>query len=165
LDASKPEPGPVTNAPIRFGYNEATRQFDLPPLSGRMNFTLFAGRATLDTGLKNLLNEMLFDIPGVRQVSRQEVQESITIDQDAGCQFSQPLPECAGIRSTLSEELHYKTDSQYNYQTNIFTFSEYTQGVNGNTIERISHVYTPTPATDRELDYLPLAITLQRESE
>lgn len=148
----------VANSSGSFGYNEATHQFRLPPPSGRTELNLYGSRATIDTGLEMLLNSTLFNIPDVRTVTRQEVQQGITINQDLGFQLSQPLPQVAGINSTLSGGLDFKTYSQVNSQTNIFTFIEFTKGPNQNLIERVSHDYIATPLTDEELSYLPLEI-------
>ena len=162
LPLANPEPieDMVANNPGSFGYDEASRQFRLPPPSGRAELNLYGSRSTIDTGLETLLNENLTpDFPAyTRQLFRQEVQQGITINQDLGFQLSQPLPEFANVRSTLSGGLDYKTYSQENYQTNIFTFVESDQGPNQNLIQRVSHTYSPTPATDEELDYLPLEV-------
>ncbi len=144
--------------PGSFGYDEASRRFNLPPSSGATELNLYASRATIDTGVETLLDETLFNIPQVRQVSRQEVQQGITVNQDVGFQLSQPLPPFKSLRSTVSGGLDFKTYSQANYQTNIFTFIEYTKGPNQNLIERVSHDYLATPATDQNLNYLPLAL-------
>jgi hemolysin activation/secretion protein len=148
----------VASQPGSFGYNEATRRFNLPPPSGQTELNLYASRATIDTGVENLSSTNLFDIPFVREVDQQTVQQGLTINQDIGFQLSQPLPQIAGIRSTFSGGLDYKTYSQVNSQTNIFTFTEWTEGPNQNLIKRISQVPEATPLTDEELNYLPLAI-------
>jgi hemolysin activation/secretion protein len=38
--------------PGRFGYNEVTHQFNLPPPSGRAELNFFASRSTTDTGVQ-----------------------------------------------------------------------------------------------------------------
>ena len=38
--------------PLKFGYNEATRRFQLPPPTGQPDLTIFASRSTSDTGIQ-----------------------------------------------------------------------------------------------------------------
>jgi hemolysin activation/secretion protein len=148
----------VADNPGSFGYDEATRRFNLPPSSGAPELNVYGSRSTIDTGLENLLDTTLFDIPDVRQVSQQEVQQGITINQDVGFQLSTPLPQVNSLRSTVSGGLDFKTYEQDNYQTNIFTFIEYTRGPNQNLIERVSRDYLATPTTDQQMYYLPLGL-------
>jgi len=149
----------IAGSPGNFGYNEATRRFNLPPASASPELNLYASRSTIDTGVQNLLNATLFNIPNVRQVTRQENQQGITVNQDIGFQLSRPLPPFIGLRSTLSGGLDFKTYSQDNYQTNVFKFTEYTKGPNGNLIQRVSYDFVPTPGTEQKVAYLPLALS------
>jgi len=144
--------------PGSFGYSEATRQFNLPPPSGQPDLTLYATRATIDTGLQNLKNATLFNVPDVRVVSQQEVQEGITINEDVGFQLSQPLPEADGFLSTISGGLDYKVYSADNFQTNNFIFNEFFKSASGVFTERTTYVPSPTPPTKPEVDYLPLEL-------
>jgi len=148
----------VTASPGSFGYNEATRQFRLPPSSGAPELSIYASRATIDTGLENLKNQTLFDIPFVREVTLSEFQEGLTVNEDMGFQFSKPLPPINSFRSTLAGGLDYKIYDQENYQTNIFNFIEFTHNGGSQLIERVSHVYEPTPVTEQRVEYLPLAL-------
>src|SRR5262249_46068871 len=74
----------VATRPGSFGFNEGTRQFQLPAPSGRSELNLYASRSTIDTGLENSPLEQIYNVPGVRQVFRQDVQEDITINEDVG---------------------------------------------------------------------------------
>ncbi|MGH7993141.1 MAG: POTRA domain-containing protein, partial [Limisphaerales bacterium] len=51
MPVGNPEPieNTVANNPGNFGYNEATREFNLPPPTGGPELTLYASRATIDT--------------------------------------------------------------------------------------------------------------------
>ena len=160
LPLGSPEPieNTVANNPGSFGYNEATRQFRLPPPSGQTELNLYASRATIDTGVETLSSETLFDIPFVRQVDHVAVQQGITINDTIGFQLNKPLPEMKNIRSALSAGLDYKVYSQANYQTNSFIFTEYTKNPAGQLVKRVSYDNIPTPATDEEMDYLPLGL-------
>lgn len=149
----------IASKPGSFGYDEATRRFNLPPPSGASELNLYASRSTIDTGVETLSHKTLFNIPGVRQVTQTEFQQGLTINEDVGFLLSKPLPQVNSLRSTLSGGLDYKIYNQENFQTNLFTFIEYTKGPNGNTIERITYVPVQTPTTEQKVDYLPLGLT------
>jgi hemolysin activation/secretion protein len=154
-------PGPiedvVANNPSRFGYDEATRKFNLPPPSGRTELTLYASRATIDTGLENLLTQTLVDTNNYQAI-KQEVQQGITINQTIGFQLSKPLPEINSFHSALSGGLDYKNYYQANYQTNIFIITTVSENGGGQLTTNVSQVPSPTPATLQKLDYLPLSL-------
>ncbi len=148
----------VESEPGNFGYNEATRQFRLPPPSGLAELNLFASRSSIDTGIETLINQDLLDIPDVRQITRQEVQQGLTVNQDIGFLISKPLPQVNGFNSTVSGGLDFKTYQQQNFNTNIFIFNEFVRGPNGNLIERTSQDIIQTPISAQRVAYLPLAL-------
>ncbi len=148
----------IATQPGSFGFDEATRQFRLPPPAGRPELNLFASRSTIDTGLETLENKVLFNVPGVRQVSRQDVQEDTTLNEDLGFRLSSPVVTSAKWRSSLSGGLDYKHYSLTSNKTNIFSFTEIT--VNGNGVTNppiISKVDSPVPTTAEELRYTSLS--------
>jgi hemolysin activation/secretion protein len=148
----------VANNSGSFGYNEATRQFRLPPPSGRTELNLYASRSTVDTGLEHVFSADILDIPGVRQITRNDVQQDNTINETLGFRFSQPLPEGNNIRSVLSGGMDFKTYSLTTDKTNIFSFSEITHDQNNNPLPPIiSSVRSPSPTPHRALEYLPLS--------
>ena len=146
----------VMSKPGSFGYNEATRQFELPPPTGQTALTLYASRATIDTGIENLANRVLFDVPQVRILSQQTFQQGLTINDTAGFQLSQPLPQFSGIASVLAGGLDYKIYSQKNSQTNIFTDTEFTENPFHQLIKTTSFIAVPTPTADQQINYLPM---------
>ena len=149
----------VAAQPGSFGFDEASRRFRLPPPSGRAELNLFASRSTIDTGLETLQNEVLYDVPGVRQVSRQDVQQDVTVNNDVGFRLNEPLAPTAKWRSTLSGGLDYKTYSLNSDKTNNFSFTEITVNANGSLNPPIiSTVSSPVPETHLPLDYLPLSL-------
>jgi hemolysin activation/secretion protein len=149
----------IASNPDSFGYSEATRKFSLPPPSGQTELTLYASRSTIDTGLENITNAILFNVPGVRQVSHQEVQQDITINETLGFRLNKTLPEINDIRSTFSGGMDFKTYSTTSYQTNIFNFTEITRKPDGSLNPPIvSSVDSPTPVTVGYVQYLPLAL-------
>jgi hemolysin activation/secretion protein len=149
----------VATRPGSFGFNEGTRQFQLPAPSGRSELNLYASRSTIDTGLETLRDEVIYNVPGVRQVSRQDVQQDLTINEDVGFRLSEPLGATAKWRSTFSGGLDYKTYSLTSNKTNTFSFTEITVDASGRPNPPIvSSVSSPVPTTYLPLDYLPLAL-------
>ncbi|HEV2393661.1 MAG TPA: POTRA domain-containing protein [Verrucomicrobiae bacterium] len=149
----------IASQPGNFGYNEATRKFQLPPPSGRSELNFYASRATIDTGLETLQSELLYNVPGVRQVSRQDVQEDITLNEDIGVRWSEPGQGTEQFRSTLSPGLDFKTYSLLSTKTNNFSFTEITVNANGTTNPPvISTVASPVPTTYTPLNYLPFSL-------
>ncbi|HXR47577.1 MAG TPA: POTRA domain-containing protein [Candidatus Limnocylindrales bacterium] len=161
LPLGNPEPieNVVANNPGSFGYSEATRQFRLPPPSGQPELTLYASRATIDTGLENLSSSTIFAAPNnIFTISQQEVQQGITVNEAAGFRLTKPLPETDNVRSTLSGGLDLKRYSQNNYKTNSFITSEVTFDQNGNPLPPLVTT-VPSPITTLStLDYLPLQL-------
>ncbi len=91
------DPGSISeqvaaSEPGSFGYNEATRKFQLPPASGAPELNLYASRSTIDTGVQSLDTETLFNIPNVRTITRQDTQQDLTINDALGFRFSGQLP-------------------------------------------------------------------------
>jgi hemolysin activation/secretion protein len=142
-----------------FGYSEATHKFNLPPPSGQTELTLYASRSTIDTGVQTLLSSVIYNVPGVRQISRQDFQQDITINEDLGFRLNKSLPEINDVRSSLSGGLDFKTYSLTDYKTNTFNFTEITRKPDGSLNPPIvSSVISPVPVTARRLEYLPLAL-------
>jgi hemolysin activation/secretion protein len=149
----------VAARPENFGYDEASRKFRLPAATGRPELNFYGSRSTIDTGIQTLNSEVIYDVPGVRQVSREDVQQDLTLTENLGARLAAPLREFAGVRSSLSVGLDYKTYSLSSYKTNLFTFTEITYREDGSPNPPvISTVASPVPATQRNLDYLPLAL-------
>src|SRR5262249_28980478 len=136
-----------------------TRQFQLPAPSGRSELNFFASRSTIDTGLEVLRDEIIYNVPGVRQVSRQDVQQDLTINEDVGVRLSEPFRATSKWHSTLSGGLDYKTYSLTSNKTNNFSFTEITVNADGSVNPPIvSTVSSPVPTTHLPLDYIPVSL-------
>jgi hemolysin activation/secretion protein len=162
LPLGNPEPieDMVANNPGNFGYNEATRQFNLPPPSGQPELTLYANRATIDTGVENLGNSIISSSTTSNSsviLSQQSIHQDITINQGLGFQLTKPLPEINGILSSLSGGLDYKDYSLSSYGTNIITTT--TTITNGQVNTTAESVVSVVPTTYSTLDYLPISLS------
>jgi hemolysin activation/secretion protein len=149
----------VASNPGSFGYDEATRQFNLPPSTGQSELTLYASRATIDTGLENLGNSIIFAAPNnIFTISQEDVQQDITINEDAGFRLTKPLREIDGVRSLLAGGLDFKVYSEDSYKTNSFITSEVTFDQNGNPLPPLITT-VPSPITTLStLNYLPMEL-------
>ncbi|HEY1789092.1 MAG TPA: POTRA domain-containing protein, partial [Verrucomicrobiae bacterium] len=159
LGGPQPIENAVENSPGNFGYDEATRQFRLPPPSGQTELNVYGSRSTIDTGIEDLSDKTLFDVPNVRVLSQHETQEGLTINGDLGFQLSKALPAFDGISSTIAGGLDYKLYSQANYNTNSFIDSEFTENAFHQLSERTSFINVPTPVSHETMHYLPLTLS------
>jgi hemolysin activation/secretion protein len=149
----------ITVAPGNFGYDEASRKFRLPPGSGRTELNVYASRSTIDTGLEQFPAEQIYNVPGVRQVFRQDVQDDITVNNALGFRLSLPLRQVAGWQSTFSAGFDYKTYDLTSGKTNVFNFTEITLNSFGQPNPPVvSSVFSPVPQTTRSVQYLPFSI-------
>jgi hemolysin activation/secretion protein len=160
LPLGNPEPigNMVANNPGSFGYNEATRQFNLPPPSGQPELTFYANRASIDTGVQSLSTQTLVDTNGTLAVE-QTLHQDITINEGLGFQLTKPLPEVGGVRSLLSAGLDYKMYSLTSYGTNVFIeTSTYTNSNSELATNPPETFFSPIPVTHPTLEYLPLSL-------
>jgi hemolysin activation/secretion protein len=149
----------IESQPGSFGYDEATRRFNLPPPSGQPELNVFASRSTIDPGLQTLPGQVLFDNPGVQEILQDNVQEDLTVNNDVGFRFSAPLKSTDNFHSDFSGGLDYKTYQSTSTKTNIFQISQVTIGANGQpNPPTVSSVYSAVPTTIPEVDYLPVSL-------
>jgi len=149
----------IASNPGSFGYNEATRKFNLPPASGQPELNFFASRSTIDTGLENLSSSVLYDLPGVRVITQNNVQQDLTVNNDIGARLSAPLKASGNFHSGFSGGPDFKTYESSSHKTNIFSFAEYTLDQYGHpNPPTYSSVVSAVPATYQPLEYLPLSL-------
>jgi hemolysin activation/secretion protein len=149
----------VAAKPGTFGYNEVTRRFDLPPPSGRPEINIYASRSTIDTGLQNSPEEILFNVPGVREVTRRDTQQDITKNEAIGFRLTQPLPDAGPWHLSWSPGADYKIYELNSFKTNVFAFTDVRVDSSGHpTATNTTDVPSPVPATFRRLEYLPVAL-------
>ncbi|HUA67097.1 MAG TPA: POTRA domain-containing protein [Candidatus Saccharimonadales bacterium] len=160
LPLGSPEPigETVANNPNSFGYSEATRQFRLPPPSGQPDLTVYASRATIDTGLETTSSSTILNVPGVIQITDANFQQDITINEAVGFQLNKPLPDINDVHSIVSGGLSYKWYSQDNYKTNLITTIEQTYDANGHPLPPIISAIPSPTTTLSTLNYLPISL-------
>lgn len=142
----------VENNPT-FGYDEATRQFRLPPSSGQPELTIYASRATIDTGVQSGAPTAI-----AANATSQSFHQDITVNQDMGFQLSKPLPAMSGVASVLSGGLDFKVYTVNSYETNLFTEMQPYTNSSGQVGSTTTTDFDPLANTASRLDYLPLTL-------
>lgn len=112
------------SSPSDFGFDEVSRQFRRPPVTGQSEVIFYASRSTTDSGLRlGATNTIaitqlaeIYSIPSGRDLS---------ITENLGSRFSYPLPEWRTIRSSFSAGLDYKSYRLASYNTNTTKFALY----------------------------------------
>lgn len=144
--------------PGRFGYNEATRQFVLPPSSGRPEVSIYASRTTTDDLLQKSPKQTQSDTP-LMILQNQSATEHFSRDVSAGLRLSAPLPEIGRIRSSVSVGLDYKEHLFITLATNlIFQTTVLTNDPGSGTHSVVTNVDVSAIAANRRTSvaYLPL---------
>ena len=172
LPLGRPEPieDVIANNPGSFGYDEATRKFNLPPPSGQPDLTFFASRATIDTGLTASPNNIIGTTSSTNldgtivtnsTLAESSTHQDLTVNSDIGARLSLPLPISPNFQSVLSGGLDYKSYKVSSTETNVFTVN--TEEINYNpnpptTNLVVSATHSPVPFTVEHMEYLPLML-------
>ena len=153
LSTSRPLQERIETNPLKFGYNEATHQFQLPPPTGQPSLTLFASRSTSDTGIKYGAQQLVTQGSFITIVS-QDTGEDATLNSGLGAQLNWPLPDLLGVHSSLSFGLNFKLYRLSSFNTNnFFITTTITNSSGSQTIETtVSNGQPPRYST---VDYLP----------
>src|SRR5208282_387876 len=97
--------------PSRFGYNEVTHQFNLPPATGRPQLTFYASRAISDSGVERGPQAFLAETTATNNsgvvyhpltITTNSAGQNITLNEGLGLKLSVPLPQMGKITATLS---------------------------------------------------------------
>ncbi len=147
----------VASQPGTFGYNEATRKFELPPASDTPDLTVYASRSTIDSGVVPGDLTRLFTGP-VRTIDQQTDHQDLTLNEGIGFRVSEPLPELFGFRTRAQIGADYKVFQIQSFETNNFIFTEHLLDTSGNPFTRVFTTPSPVPATGKTLSYLPLTL-------
>jgi hemolysin activation/secretion protein len=152
----------VAAQPDNFGYDEATRKFRLPAPSGKPELNLYASRSAIDTDVTTLSSGTIFNTNGA-SLTRQDIQQDITINSAVGSRLSLPLATSAQFQSGLSSGFDYKGYELTSYKTNNFTFTSQIRDTISNpghviTNINVSTIPSQVPTTARSVDYLPLSL-------
>lgn len=140
----------------RFGYDEATRQFKLPPAGARPDVTVYGSSSSSDTGVKFGAPSLVSQTPLLTIVS-QDSGQNLTINDSAGGRLNVPLTLSETRKLSFSLGLDWKRYSLGSYNTNNFIITTVITNAQGSqTIQSI--VSSPQPLRSVEFDYVPLVL-------
>ncbi|MGA2868992.1 MAG: POTRA domain-containing protein, partial [Verrucomicrobiota bacterium] len=152
----------VASNPGSFGYDEATRKFNVPPPSGQPDLTFFASRSTIDSGLLTTSPNANPGFNGTNSLVQNSVQQDLTVNNDLGFRLNIPLPVTDDdYHSSISAGLDFKDYTLKSYAINGFTTFAGEIDVNSPppiTNSVVSSSFIPVPITVSRMDYLPLSL-------
>ena len=148
-------------APARFGYNEATHQFQAPPATGRPELTFYASRSTTDTGIQSSPKTQVTTNNPTLNIEQNAAGENATLNEQVGARFSLPLrSDDNDIHSTLSFGMDFKRYRLASYNTNIFYETVTFTNGSGQRISTNYIVASGQPGHFTGVDYLPINVGL-----
>jgi len=140
----------------RFGYDEATRQYRLPPAGARPDLTFYASGSSSDTGVKYGPLTVITNTPLLTMAS-QDSGQNLTLNNSAGMRLNVPLTLDENHRFSFSGGLDAKYYSLDSYNTNNFIITTVVTNSQGSQTLR-SVVPFAQPKHSVQLAYLPLAL-------
>jgi hemolysin activation/secretion protein len=146
--------GEEVSRSANFGYDEATRQFRLPPSGARPDFTVYASGSSSDTGVKFGTLNQITQTP-LLTVQSQDSGQNITIDELLGGRFSFPFTVSDRARLNFSAGADFKRYTLSSFNTNNFYITTVVTNTQGSQTIR-SVVSSPQPTRHDEVAYLPL---------
>jgi hemolysin activation/secretion protein/AraC-like DNA-binding protein len=142
----------------KFGYNEITHQFQMPPPSGRPEVILYGSRSRNDTGINQGTPTNEITAPTYTLISSTPGQ-NITLNENIGFKYSQPLPNWGQLSGTFTAGLDFKHYKQVSFNTNLFQLVQYVIDPSSNTTNIIRNVTgVGQPALTTEIYYVPLNV-------
>ena len=145
----------IDNSGGKFGYNEATHQFVMPPPTGRPELTLYSSRSVTDSGIVLSNFKTLTSTNPNEIVTSADAGQNETLNEAIGLKYVQPLPPMGPLNLNLSLGVDFKRYQQVSYNSNNFYFAEklIVNGVVQYIVLPESKGQTPRSTS---IDYLPL---------
>lgn len=144
----------------RFGYDEATRQFRLPPAGQRPDLTVYTSASYSDTGTKFGPRTLVTTNNNpLLTIQSQDAGQNFTINEGIGTRLNIPFAVGETRRLGLSGGLDLKRYVLDSLNTNNFFITTIITNISGsqtNTTLKPS----PQPARNNEIVYLPLSLGL-----
>ena len=147
----------VDNSNGKFGYNEVSHQFVMPPPSGRPELTVYGSRSRNDTGIKLGAANTVVSTPLLTIIS-QDSGQNVTLNEGIGGKISLPLPQVGKICSTFTLGLDWKHFQQISFNSNNFFATTYITNSDGSVQQINSTVSSAQPVLRTEIFYLPLNV-------
>jgi hemolysin activation/secretion protein len=150
----------IASSSGRFGYDEATRQFRLPPAGSQPDITFFGSSSSSDTGVKYGPRTLVTTNGSpLLTIESQDSGQNLTLNDGAGTRVSLPLWVRDGRRVGLSSGLDVKRYFLESFNTNNFVITSVITNNLGSQTNLILKS-SPQPARRDEVVYLPLSANL-----
>ena len=141
----------------RFGYNEATRKFDLPPATGAPELNFYASGSTIDTSVLPGPRKPLFVTNG-SSLYQQTIHQDLTYNDALGFRLTQPWPDLSGFRTHAQVGMDFKNYKEVNYETNDTIVTQHGVTSTGQPFTTNTVTPAPVPTTRSSLFYIPLTL-------
>jgi len=139
-----------------FGFDEASRQYRLPPAGAQPDLTFFASAASTDTGVQFTPGRVVSETPLLTIVSRDSGRNVIGIES-GGTRFGLPVVIDDRRRVSLSAGIEAKHFAVESFNTNNFIITTVVTNAQGSQVIR-SDVASPQPTRASGVTYLPLTL-------
>ncbi len=137
-----------------FGFDEATKQFRLPPPGSRPDLTFSVSGSSSDTGVNYGPTTVVSQTPLLTILSRDSGQD-LNLNQSAGYNLNLPRALSDTRRLNFSLGMDWKRSEKESYNTNNFLIITVITNSQGSQIIT-SEVSSPQPPRKTEVNYLPL---------
>jgi hemolysin activation/secretion protein len=141
-----------------YGFDEATRQFRLPPAGSRSDVYFFGNAAKLDTGVQFGPSRVVSQSAGA-SITAQDTGRNLVAIESAGARMNLPFALSDTRRLSVSWGLEARRLGLESFNTNNFTFTAtYTNSQGTQTLR--SDSASPQPARRQEFMGIPLTAGL-----
>ena len=146
------------NQSTRFGYDEATHQFRLPPAGDRSDLTVYAAASSQDTGVAYGPAVTVAQTPLLTILS-QDTGENLIATENIGGRFNIPVILSDASSFSIGFGADWKRYVKESFNTNNFIITTVVTNSSGSqTIQ--SRFASPQPPRRFTLDYLPATLSL-----
>ena len=143
--------------PVDFGYDQITHQFRLPPPTGQPEVIFIASRSASDTPALFGPRTAITNTP-LEDLSAQFASRNLGFNNDLGMRLTLPVPDFAGVHSSFSLGLDYKSYYAASFSTNFVFASLFTNDAAGNRVFYATRVATNGSSSQAKLHYTPVSL-------
>lgn len=149
----------IEQDPTGYGYNEATRRFELPPASGRPELSLYGSRSTTDLLSKGQIQNTVDT--ALLKIDNQIATRSVTRDDSAGLRFTAPQRGPGSIRGNWSLGFDFKSHLGNTFPSNVFYTTATTTNEFNEAVVTRRTTSVPSPAAVQDFSYITLSLGWQ----
>jgi hemolysin activation/secretion protein len=147
----------VQEHPTQFGYNEATRQFVLPPPTGVPELSVYGTRSTTDTTLYGVATTAIDST--LEKIELQSASRNVTRDHTVGARLTWPVRGSEHFNSGFSFGFDYKDHIGAAFPSSIiYSTITSTNKETGLPVVTYDKKVIPGNATRQQFSYLPLSL-------